>query len=71
MSLLQFRPLNESYPHSACFLAGALRNGNKLADTAADLLPASVPRGAAKVGVIGVGGLVAFWLLQKVGYYNA
>ncbi|BDA41475.1 hypothetical protein COCOBI_02-2560 [Coccomyxa sp. Obi] len=47
-------------------LDGALRNGNKLADTAADLLPASVPRGAAKVGVIGVGGLLTFWLLQKV-----
>ncbi|CAL8461797.1 g1328 [Coccomyxa elongata] len=47
-------------------LDGFLRNGNKLADTAADLLPASVPRGAAKVGVIGVGGLLAFWLLQKV-----
>ncbi|EIE25230.1 hypothetical protein COCSUDRAFT_52800 [Coccomyxa subellipsoidea C-169] len=47
-------------------LDGALRSGNKLADSAADLLPESVPRGAAKIGVVGVGGLVAFWLLQKV-----
>lgn len=51
---------------SLCFAEGAVRSGNKLADSAADLLPASVPRGAAKIGVVGVGGLLAFWLLQKV-----
>jgi len=53
-------------PASHCLAAGAVRTGNKLADSAADLLPASVPRGAAKIGVVGVGGLLAFWLLQKV-----
>lgn len=37
-----------------------------MAESAASLIPASVPRPAAKLAVLGVGGLIAFWLLQKV-----
>lgn len=44
-----------------------MRTGNRAADSAAGLLPPSVPRGVGKIGLVGVGGLVAFWVLQKVG----
>ena len=37
-----------------------------MAESAASLIPASVPRPAAKLAVLGVGSLVVFWLLQKV-----
>ena len=37
-----------------------------MADSVADILPGSVPRAAAKVGIIGIGSLIAFSLLQKV-----
>jgi hypothetical protein len=35
-------------------------------DAAADLVPESVPRPVAKGGVAVAGGMIAFWLLQKV-----
>ena len=49
-----------------CATAGAVRSGDRMAESAASLIPASVPRPAAKLAVLGVGGLIAFWLLQKV-----
>ena len=50
----------------ALVCAGAVRSTDRLADSAAGLVPASVPRPAAKLAVLAVGGLVAFWLLQRV-----
>ncbi|KAK9846420.1 hypothetical protein WJX81_003480 [Elliptochloris bilobata] len=47
-------------------IRGAVRSGDKLADSAAGLIPAAVPRPAAKLAVLAFGGLVAFWVLQRV-----
>lgn len=49
-----------------CWLAGIARAGDRMADSVADILPGSIPRGAAKVGIIGIGSLIAFSLIQKV-----
>lgn len=38
-----------------------------MVNSAANLVPDSVPRGVAKGGVAVAGALVAFWVLQKVG----
>jgi len=46
--------------------ADALKVGGGLVEAAADFVPASVPRPAAKAGVALVGVALAFWLLQKV-----
>jgi hypothetical protein len=45
---------------------GALEISSNLVNSAADLVPASVPRGVAKGGVAVLGGLVVLGLLQKV-----
>lgn len=37
-----------------------------MADSVAGILPGSIPRGAAKIGILSVGGLIAFSILQKV-----
>jgi len=47
-------------------VAGVVRSGDRLATSAASLIPASVPRPAAKLAVVGVGGLVALWIFQRV-----
>lgn len=46
--------------------ADALDVGKGLVDSAANLVPESVPRPVAKTGVAVVGGLIAFTILQKV-----
>lgn len=46
--------------------ADALEVGGNLVESAANLVPESVPRGVAKGGVAVAGVLVAFWVLQKV-----
>ena len=46
--------------------AGIARAGDRIADSVAGILPASIPRGAAKIGILSVGGLIAFSVLQKV-----
>lgn len=46
--------------------AGMARQGDRIADSVAGILPGSIPRGAAKTGILAVGGLIAFSLLQKV-----
>jgi hypothetical protein len=46
--------------------ADALEVGGNLVESAASLVPDSVPRGVAKGGVAVAGVLVAFWVLQKV-----
>lgn len=43
-----------------------LEVGGSLVNSAANLVPESVPRGVAKGGVAMFGALVAFWVLQKV-----
>ena len=45
---------------------GILNTANGLVDKASDLVPESVPRPAAKLGVGIAGGVIVFWLLQKV-----
>ncbi|CAK0783824.1 hypothetical protein CVIRNUC_007024 [Coccomyxa viridis] len=45
---------------------GVARASNKIADSVASFLPGNIPRGAAKAGILTVGGLVAFSLLQKI-----
>jgi hypothetical protein len=47
-------------------LDSAISVGKGLVDSASELVPESVPRPVAKGGVAVAGGLVAFWLLQKV-----
>ena len=49
-----------------CCPADMVRTGDRAADSVADLLPSSVPKGVGKIGLVGVGGLLTFWLLQKV-----
>lgn len=44
----------------------ALEVGGNLVESAASLVPDSVPRGVAKGGVAVAGVLVAFWVLQKL-----
>ena len=46
--------------------AGIVRAGDRVADSVAGILPGSIPRGAAKVGRLCVGSLIAFSVLQKV-----
>lgn len=53
-------------PHRPVLPADALEVGGNLVESAANLVPDSVPRGVAKAGVAGAGVLVAFWVLQKV-----
>ena len=49
------------------FVAAAiLKIANGVAGSAASLVPASVPRPIAKLGVIGITSLVALWLFGKV-----
>lgn len=43
-----------------------LKIANGLAGSAASLVPASVPRPVAKLGVVGIGSLVALWLFGKL-----
>ena len=50
---------------SVC-LAGILKLANGVTNTAASLIPASVPRPVAKLGVIGVSSIIALWLFGKV-----
>ncbi|CAL5222613.1 g5007 [Coccomyxa viridis] len=45
---------------------GIARAGDRIADSIAGILPASIPRGAAKIGILSVGGLIAFSVLQKI-----
>eukprot|EP00877_Chromochloris_zofingiensis_P002880 jgi/Chrzof1/12593/Cz07g00090.t1 len=47
-------------------LDGVIEMGKGLVESAADLVPQSVPRPVAKGGVALGGALVAFWILQKV-----
>ncbi|DBA87699.1 TPA: hypothetical protein ACH3X1_004705 [Trebouxia sp. C0004] len=47
-------------------LPAILKIANGLAGSAASLVPASVPRPVAKLGVVGIGSLVALWLFGKV-----
>ena len=47
-------------------LEGVLSVGKGFVDSAADLVPDSVPRPVARGGVAVAGAVVAFWLLQKV-----
>lgn len=47
-------------------LDNALDVGKGLVDSAANLVPESVPRPVAKTGVAVVGGLIAFTILQKL-----
>jgi len=44
----------------------AIDVGKGLVESAANLVPESVPRPMAKGGVALAGGIIAFWLLQKV-----
>ena len=53
---------------SGPWYAGVARASDKIADSVADFLPGSIPRGAAKAGILTVGGLVVLSLLQKVGH---
>lgn len=46
--------------------AAIFKIANGVASSAASLVPASVPRPVAKLGVVGVGSLVALWLFGKV-----
>lgn len=48
------------------FFAGLLRVANVVTNSAASLVPSSVPRPVAKAGVIGVTSLIALWLFGKV-----
>ena len=50
-----------------CF-AAAIDVGKGLVESAANLVPESVPRPMAKGGVALAGGIIAFWLLQKVNW---
>ncbi len=64
------QPLLPSPTHIALPLtraAGAIRTASGLVDKAADFVPETVPRPAAKAGVAIAGVMVVFWLLQKVG----
>jgi hypothetical protein len=47
-------------------LAAAIDVAKGIVDSAASMVPESVPRPVAKGGVAVAGGLIAFWLLQKV-----
>lgn len=47
-------------------VTGVIEMGKGLVESAADLVPQSVPRPVAKGGVALGGALVAFWILQKV-----
>lgn len=47
-------------------LDNALGVARSVVETASDLVPESVPRPVAKGGVAVAGGIIAFWLLQKV-----
>ncbi len=47
-------------------VAEAIETGKGLVESAANLVPADVPRPVAKGGVALAGGIIAFWLLQKV-----
>ncbi|KAK9845046.1 hypothetical protein WJX74_010015 [Apatococcus lobatus] len=47
-------------------LTGLAKTGNKAVDSAASFLPATIPRPLGKAGIVGVVGLVGFWLLNKV-----
>jgi hypothetical protein len=40
--------------------------GSKVAESLASVIPESVPRPVAKAGVVGVVGIIGFWLVQKV-----
>lgn len=48
------------------FIQGAVDTGSKLVDQVTEFVPDSVPRPVARTGVAVGGGLIAFWLLQKV-----
>mmetsp|Transcript_4621 Transcript_4621/g.12868 ORF Transcript_4621/g.12868 Transcript_4621/m.12868 type:complete len:162 (-) Transcript_4621:221-706(-) len=43
-----------------------METANNAVDGVTDLIPESVPRSTAKLGVIGVGFLLTFWVFQKV-----
>ncbi|DBA71295.1 TPA: hypothetical protein ACH3X2_011110 [Trebouxia sp. C0005] len=47
-------------------LPAILKIANGLAGSAASLVPASVPRPVAKLGVVGISSLVALWLFGKL-----
>ena len=60
-----------SYKHTGVVCCiGIGRAGDRAADSVAGLLPGSIPRGAAKIGILGVGGLIAFSVLQKVYFWD-
>jgi hypothetical protein len=46
--------------------AGLVGTGSKVADSLASVIPESVPRSVAKAGVVGIVGILGFWLVQKV-----
>lgn len=48
-------------------LADLVKIGSSVVESAAELVPSSVPRPLAKVGVAVFGVSIVFWLLQKVG----
>ena len=54
--------------------AAILKLANGVTNSAAGLVPASVPRPVAKLGVVGVSSLVALWLFGKAsslcGYWS-
>ena len=68
-----WRGTQHGEPHSRCLDAPDIFDAhfgkefaNGLAGSAASLVPASVPRPVAKLGVVGIGSLIALWLFGKV-----
>eukprot|EP00882_Tetradesmus_deserticola_P012208 GHRQ01012935.1.p1 GENE.GHRQ01012935.1~~GHRQ01012935.1.p1 ORF type:complete len:140 (+),score=37.88 GHRQ01012935.1:398-817(+) len=51
---------------NGCSLVDVIGAGQGFVESAADLVPANVPRPLAKGGVAVATGLVAFWVLQKL-----
>ena len=47
-------------------VAALMKIANGVTNSAASLVPASVPRPVAKLAVVGIGSLVALWLFGKV-----
>jgi len=45
-----------------------LKIANGIAGSAASLVPASVPRPVAKLGVVGISSIIALWLFGKVSF---